>query len=617
MCGLAGASLKSNSSIPTAAFEHALQVLAHRGPDSSGFQHIRNQESGDVVLLHTRLSIIDLDSRSNQPFKDDDCSLIFNGEIYNFRSLRAELQQDGHRFRTEGDTEVLFVGLKAQGRNFLSKIDGMFSIAFHDKRENRILLARDYFGEKPLYYLLNSGELFWGSEPNAVWALSGIKPTPNIVKLQEFIVSGYKSVFKDGKTFFENLVELKRNSWVAFDLGSRELASGEIEPELRPSSGFESHSGGMLSVGELHETLISTLGRRLFANAPAGIALSAGVDSMLIWQLARELGYEDLKTFHIDSGDSRYSERADLELERRSVRNHVVVKARKSGVLKQIQAMVSNRGAPVLTPSSLVHNQLMEAVASEGIKVILGGVGADELFTGYYDHHLLAIAGVSANSPELLESEILAWREKVVPNVRNPSLQDPLRYINNHAVRDHIYFRQEEFQEKLGLNIRSVFSEQTHDSSLLRGRMMNELYYETVPVMLAEEDRNAMQFSIENRSPFLSKELLALSFRYSDQELIGQGMTKRPLRQLLHRYSPRVASNPRKVGFNAPPSSQLAQDRDEVIDYLMVYSSQLGVKMTQGLALELTEAEKPNSEGKLLLSLLGSCIFLAECENQG
>ena len=563
-------------------------------------------------MQHARLSILDLNDRSNQPFSDDDCHLTFNGEIYNYKELRSSLENMGLSLETEGDTEVLFLGLKHFGRDFLSELDGMFSICFFDNRKRSLLLARDYFGEKPLYFLKEGPDLFWGSEAEAVFAISGKEPQINYLKLQRFLIEGYKGVFKNSNTFFTNLDQLNANSWMEFDVELRTIETGQIEQPIQQTQSAMTSQALFARQASLEATIEDVVSRRLLADVPLAIALSGGVDSMLLYHLAVKMGQNEIFSFHIDTPDDRYSEASYVNNYVQDPRNHYVIRPDSDSTLERIRSMVRRRGGPVLTPSALVHNRLMEAISQRGLKVVLGGVGADELFTGYYDHHLLSFARKDLSNSKDLFQEVTAWEKNVKPYVRNPLLSDPDRYIKNPKVRDHIFFRADEYRAALGVDVTSVFTENDYGLSLLRTRMMNEMYCETVPVMLEEEDRNAMQFSIENRSPFLAKNLLRAALTFSDSELLSNGLAKRPLRNILMKYAPDVAFNSRKIGFNSPVAEQLEAERSNALGLLMDVSPKIGLTIDFNFAKRLTSPGNLNSDSKLLLSLLSSCMFVQE-----
>jgi asparagine synthase (glutamine-hydrolysing) len=611
MCGLAGALTFSNVVSPD-KIGAALAQLEHRGPDFSSVRQFSDPRWGYLNLIHTRLIVIDLSADSNQPFTRGDCSLIFNGEIYNYLELRSDLIRVGIELSTSGDTEVLFEGIRHYGVAFLSRIDGMFSLAFFDGRTQKVILARDYFGEKPLYFLETDGEFFWSSEPATIWTLSGMQPRVNSAKIGDFLVAGYKSVFKTQETFFEDLSQVPSNSWLEIDLSSRRVTRGEIEPRIAAANAPLGDGRDYAEKLEaLEDCIVRTFKRRFLSDVPIGLALSGGVDSMLIYAIAMELKIVDLEVFHVMNTDERYSETALFEEVMGDTRR-TYVHPSETGGLSQIRAMVRTRGGPVLTPASLIHNTLTKTVSESGTKVLLGGVGADELFSGYYDHHLQGLLGTMTANPAALANEIAEWSRLVKPHVRNPFLANPNLYMENKDFRDHIYFRSRHYFEKLGARGVPKFIESLHSSSLLRNRMANELYYETVPVMLEEEDRNAMQFSIENRSPFLSKELLRVSYSFSDFELVSGGLAKKPLRIILEKSNPKVALNSRKVGFNAPIAPQLLANKAEITELIMAYAPAMGISPELDYVDGLFQLDGPNSDSKTLLSLAACAIFIDE-----
>ena len=205
MCGIAGhIGTQAIDEERTAA---ALGLMMNRGPDhqdSVAFRH------GDlhVSLLHSRLSIIDLEPRSDQPFTIGDCTLVFNGEIYNYIELRQRLRARGVSFRTESDTEVLLQSYLTFGADCVSDFEGMWAFAIYDRRSGVLLLSRDRFAEKPLYYAQTGRGVFFGSEVKFIRALMGRRPPPNLRHLSRYLVNGYKSLYKTSDTFFEGVCEV-------------------------------------------------------------------------------------------------------------------------------------------------------------------------------------------------------------------------------------------------------------------------------------------------------------------------------------------------------------------------------------------------------------------------
>src|SRR5919106_1926124 len=207
MCGIAG--YVGDAPLDGARGGRTLELMRHRGPDDATHRAFDTPDWRRVELLHTRLTTIDLDPRSNQPLRVGNRWIAYNGELYNYVEVRRRLEEAGVGFRTSSDTEVLLSALVHGGIDALDGCEGMWAFAAYDEGDGTLLLSRDRFGEKPLYLLRDGDRLYFGSEAKFVFALAGRKPAVNLRQLQRHLVNGYKSLYKSGETFFEGLEELE------------------------------------------------------------------------------------------------------------------------------------------------------------------------------------------------------------------------------------------------------------------------------------------------------------------------------------------------------------------------------------------------------------------------
>jgi asparagine synthase (glutamine-hydrolysing) len=250
----------------------------------------------------------------------------------------------------------------------------------------------------------------------------------------------------------------------------------------------------------------------------------------------------------------------------------------------------------------------MAAVHAAGHKVSVSGTAADELFSGYYDHHLFHLREVALDPVTLA-----AWRAHVAPLVRNPYLSDPERFVRDPHFRDHIYLGADEFRDYLTVPFDEGFDEAAFTGDLLRNRMLNELFHEAVPVILHEDDLNAMSFSIENRSPFLDRALFEHSLTIPTRHLIRDGRAKAVLREAMRGIVPdKILDNRRKVGFNAPIHA-LLDTADPAVRAELLADSPLWEHVRRDRVIPLFDKPSlPNSESKLLFNLLNVKLFLEE-----
>ncbi len=604
MCGIAG---YFGAHLPTEDRLHAgSKALSHRGPDGEGL-YLKRAGDSSIALIHRRLAIIDLDPRSNQPFQFDSSVLIFNGEIYNYLELRQELQSLGHQFLTKGDTEVLAHALRQWGEAAQDKLEGMWAFAWYDERNGRLLLSRDRFGEKPLYIWRRDGGMYFASEVKGLVALVGEVPAVNQEHLIRYMVNGYKALYKGDDTFFCEIEELSSGTCLFLSQENQ----GRLKTYWRPSCSEDESLTYSDAVAATREALINAVRLRLRSDVPLAFCMSGGVDSNTLLATARRILDCDVHGFTITNTDERYEEQAlvDQAVQDLNIR-HMAVKLEKGNFLKQLQALIIAHDSPISTISYYVHSQLMQRMASEGYKVTISGTGADELFTGYYDHHNLYLYEV-ANNSDLHERSLAAWQQHQSGVVRNPHLQDPDLYLKNPDFRDHIYLKNDMFSSWLHRSWSEPFTETQYDSGLLRNRMLNELFAEVVPVILHEDDLNAMSFSIENRSPFLDRKLFELAYSIPVRHMMREGSAKAVLRDAMRGIVPDpILDNRRKVGFNAPILDLVdirdAETRAVLLDDGPVYT----VIRKDKIEALLKQDQLPNSASKFLFSFINVKLFM-------
>lgn len=606
MCGIAGYFGKQ---IPEKrCLVAAANTLGHRGPDGEGFYTVTGY-SHEVALVHRRLAIIDPNSRSDQPFLVDKGVLVFNGEIYNYLELRRELSLLGHEFKTDGDTEVLARALRQWGEGALDRLEGMWAFAWYDERDQTLLLSRDRFGEKPLYLWQKKDELFFASEVKALVALANQWPEINQNHLIRYLVHGYKGLYKTSETFYAGVEELPRASNLRI---SRE-AKKEIKLYWTPQPKIDESMSYNQAVEATRNALIAAVGLRLRADAPLAFCMSGGVDSNSLISIARRVYDYDVHGFTIMNTDQRYEEE---EFVTHAVKDlgirHTRVFLKSKGFVDNLRSLVLQHDAPISTISYYLHWQLMQAMSNEGYKISISGTAADELFTGYYDHHNLYLYQVS-NDKSLHAEALEAWRKHQAGIVKNPYLQDPDLYIKNPSFRSHIYLNNDLFSSWLKEPWEESFTEVDYGVDFLRNRMMNELFTEVVPVMLNEDDLNAMAFSLENRSPFLDRKLFDVAFSIPTKYLIQDARAKAVLRDAMRGIVPQpVLDNRRKVGFNAPILDLLDFNDSQVCDYFLDDSPIYHIVQKEHIEKLITKSDISNSSSKYLFNFLNVKIFLEE-----
>jgi asparagine synthase (glutamine-hydrolysing) len=608
MCGIAG--YVGTRRVDDLAVATCVAALQQRGPDEDGVKRFEISADRQVCLINRRLRIIDLDARARQPFEYRGRWITYNGELYNYVELKRELAARGAQFRTGSDTEVLAAAIAIDGRRALDYCEGMWAFAAYDERERSLLLCRDRFGEKPLYLYRDATGLYFASETRALRTLVGRALRPNYRQLTRYLVNGYKSLYKSGETFLDGVTELPAGSWLHIDREGRETAGRYWTPSIAPEPDMQ-YADAVTGTRSHLEKAVSI---RLRADVPLAFCLSGGVDSNAIAAIAqRACGY-DVHGFTVVDPDPRYNEDELATLAARALGiRHTRMEVTRRNFLEELREQVKYHDAPVATISYFVHWQLMQRIAADGYRVSVSGTGADELFSGYYDHHLFYLAAIQGDGARLAEAR-REWETHIKPMVRNPFLADPDRFVKTPSFRDHIYLDAEAFSGFLREPWREPFVEHSYPAvDGLRNRMLNEMFAESVPVILHEDDLNAMFYSIENRSPFLDRSLFEFAGSIPTRHLIQRGFAKSVLRDAVRDLVPAaIVDNRRKIGFNASINSLLDTGAGPVRDELLSDHPIFTLVKREAIAALLDQRELPNSQSKFLFYFINARLFLEQ-----
>jgi asparagine synthase (glutamine-hydrolysing) len=560
MCGIVGIVAAPGGSLPNAVVAQAMNAaLTHRGPDDEG-----SYCDGQAMLGMRRLSIIDL-AEGHQPVRNEDGSVqaVFNGAIYNYRELRGELEARGHRFYTRSDTEVIVHGYEEWGDDGFARLDGMFGIALWDRRARALILARDRFGEKPLFYSLQAGEageaggrLLFASELKSLLAVPGFKREIAPEAVRSYVCFGYVptpgSIFRDvhklppghSLRFVDGRLDLRR--YYRLDLESKhELGEREAEEQL---------------AGLLDEAVKS----RLVSDVPFGAFLSGGLDSSVVVALMSRHLQQPVRTFSIGFRESHYNELSDA----RRVAKHLGTEHHelvvKPNAVELLQQLVWYLDEP-FADSSAVPTYLVAKLAREQVKMVLTGDGGDEAFAGY-DRYLrfLALERAGPLKPAAATAAKIAGRW--VPGSRGYRLariaerlrqEFPESYLSGVALT-----RADVADRILGDAVRAdgadhygVLAEVARAFSSLRplDRCVSIDFASYLPDdILVKLDRMAMANSLEGRSPFLSHRLVEFAVGLPRSLRVRDGRGKYLLRRAAARWlPPEVLSKP-KQGFAIP-----------------------------------------------------------------
>lgn len=602
MCGIAG--ILGGAPLDEAAHAATLAALEHRGPDASALW------SGELAgkpltLFHSRLSIIDPQERSDQPFRRDGIVLVYNGEIYNFEAIRDELMRLGHRFETLGDTEVIVEAYRAWGTQAVQRFEGMWAFALADLNKGLLWLSRDRFGEKPLCLMNSGGAFYFASETGALWQMAGCRAAPNHTQLRRYLVNGYKSLGKGSDTFYEQVRELPP----ACNLVLTETNEPAEErywqlcyvPVAMRREEAENEAARLLE---------ASLRLRLRSDVPLAFCLSGGIDSStLVGMAAGRLGY-DVHAYSVYDSDSRYDESDNVESTVAAIGcRHFVARTSKEGFRDRLTELIAARDQPFATLSFYLTSFLCERVRQDGYKVALTGNGADELFTGYYDHFNFWLASLPAEAD--IDRHVREWQDSYGRFVRNPVLRDPLVFRNDPTRRDHIYLNRETFNALLVNPLDEDFHEQKYSDDLLHSRMLNEIRHEALPPQLHENDLIFMHYAIENRTPYLDRHLAEFLFSAPLEHLVVDGYPKWLLRAAGEGlYPDSIRLDKRKRGFNASITSLFDPADADNQAWLLEDGPLFELIDKQRLRKMLGDPVEQNSLSKFLFSIINAKIFL-------
>jgi asparagine synthase (glutamine-hydrolysing) len=560
MCGICGLISRAGDSAPDrAVLERMSARLAHRGPDSSGVI-----EAEGAALAARRLSIIDLPG-GDQPVSNEDRSvwLVQNGEIYNYRELRDELEAKGHRFASHGDTEVLVHLYEELGLDFVSRLRGMFAIAVWDSARRRLVLARDRFGIKPLYYGEAGGTFCFASELTALLAQPAFSKQIDPRALQAYLA--FNSI-PAPLTIFRAARKLPAGSLLTHEDGETRVRR-YARPAPAPADELRGGSAGELAP-ELLEVLRNSVRAHLVADVPVGVTLSGGVDSGGITALAaQESGYR-VKTFSIGFEESSFNEleTARLVARRYGTDHHELVLRPEVTELLPKLAMAFDEP---LGDSSALPTYLVSELAAGEVKVALSGEGGDELFGGYYTYvaDLLAarvwpLAVIARPLAELLPSSDAKigfdYRAKRFTRAaRLPPLERHHAWKEIFSEPDRAALIAAEAPAWDPLEpYRARYAETEGAEQLARLQDLDLGVY-LVDDLLVKTDRSSMAHSLELRVPYLDQEVADFALALPTRLKVRGFAKKRLLRRALAPLLPREVVRGRKQGFSVPVAAWL------------------------------------------------------------
>jgi asparagine synthase (glutamine-hydrolysing) len=566
MCGICGLVTGQGEPLNTAAAREMRDVLTHRGPDGGhemDFSYKGARGEGRVWLGHRRLKIIDLSSRADQPMSSEDgaVAVVYNGEVYNFRELRRQLEHAGHSFRSDGDAEVILRSYLEWGEDCVRRLDGMFAFAIWDGRTDVLLLARDRTGKKPLFYAATSAGLAFASEIQALLTVPWVTSRIRQASIAEYLRLGY---VRTPHTMHEGILQLPPASLARVVPGSAPVVREYWDPlpdrqDLRPTPEM---------LERVRELVRASVGRRLVADVPLGALLSGGVDSSIVVGLMAEALDEPVRTFCIGfTDDASFDERAYARtVAERFGTEHVemVVQTDPIGMLDRL---IWLHGQP-FGDASAIPTYLVSELASQHVTVALNGDGGDEVFGGY---DRFAAAAVASRTPAPLAAAALGLVSRLPAGSgyfdasrRAARLFEGYRLPIHQRYEDWASILSEDVIHELGCAGQGVVPRAGMAGSLAdcyarAGNLsvLDQLFYANFKTYLPDDlavkmDRMSMAHSLEARSPFLDTALVEYLARLPARYKVGIRRPKPLLRRAFGPLLPDVIWNRRKHGFNVP-----------------------------------------------------------------
>jgi asparagine synthase (glutamine-hydrolysing) len=570
MCGIVGiASFRQAVFSFEKNLTEAVKKLSQRGPDFSNIFMSQN-----VALGHTRLAIIDTSAEANQPFFDESKNvvIVFNGEIYNFKEIKKNLEQKGYTFKTKSDTEVLLYLYIDEGVNFLHQINGDFAFAIYDKRNETLLIARDRYGVKPLYYTFLDGRLHFSSEIKGLLPLLNFIPEMN---WEAFLLYLQLNYIPAPLSIYNNIYKLKPGQYIIFKNNEYKIKTYYEIPENINEQITEN-----LAIETFRNLLSESVNKRLISDVPIGCFLSGGIDSSIITAIAKELK-PDIETFTISFKDnSFFDESSDAEIVAKHLKTyHHTIAIEEDNLIELIPDIFNYLDEPFADSSAIAMCALTK-YTKKHITVALSGDGGDELLGGYNKHYAHALAFKYYHFRHLLYP--FSGLLKILPQSRGSIFSNKIRQLKkfsdglkfNHTER---YWHWATTLHKSDLNklLKKCYENSDFscflktDAFTLHNVLLNDLHLVLPNDMLYKTDFTSMMNSLEVRVPMIDKDLVNFTVTLPINYKIKSKDRKIILKKAFGHLLPQSTLNKPKQGFEVPLQQWL---KKSLVNLLSQYS---------------------------------------------
>ena len=575
MCGIAGILNFDNSKVNPEIANVIKSSLEHRGPDFSKVDYINE----NVAMIHSRLAIIDLDNRSNQPMFSEDkrFSIVFNGEIYNYKEIRKSLEQKGVSFQTDGDTEVLLKGFIFHGSNILQLLRGQFAFAIHDSYEESFFLARDRVGIKPLYFSIYNDVFIFSSELKAI-ENSGLIPfKPD---LDSYVAYLRHLAVPTSRTGNKNILKLEPGQYLVINK-DKSISKNKYWDPFTFQVDYSITEKDAIS--KVEELLLESVEYRKVSDVEVGLFLSGGLDSSLIGKIMSRNTNSDVKSFNIDYEEHFPGYQGELEQARHAA-SHIDIKLIEDKIqYSDFKQIIDNYS---FYQDDLVGDEvgiplyfLGKSSNNNGIKVVQVGEGADELFYGY--EHWLRFIKLNRFIKPITKArydnfKFSGHRKNMLSNIllnrtsfAGGALGFNLVEIDNlllEGITDEynlVHFVDKKWD--------SYFSSKS--SSLSKWMTLIDLQIRLPELLLMRMDKLVMQSSIEARVPFLDHKLIEFVLTIPEKIIFNDNKTKPLLKKVASKHLPNEIVNRKKQGFRAPVGEWIKKDEKYFYEAINEFNS--------------------------------------------
>ncbi|MDE2027685.1 MAG: asparagine synthase (glutamine-hydrolyzing) [Candidatus Omnitrophica bacterium] len=571
MCGICGIVSFNSKKINSDDLIRMRDTMTNRGPDHGGLEIIDEK----IGLGHRRLKIIDLSQDANQPMCNEDGSVwtVFNGEIYNFQELRPKLEACGHHFKSHSDTEIIVHAYEEWGTDIARHLEGMFAIAIWDNKKRQLLLIRDRFGKKPLYYFIRDGLIYFASEIKAIWAIN-----KQFLKLDLKAVDCYLHHFSTTQDhcIFTDVHKVRPGHFIVFDGNLNVRDSGYWQPSFLKKEKYNEDE----LLDKIDTCLRSAVKKRLVSDVPLGAFLSGGIDSGLVVALAAQLSNKPLQTFSIGFKEQDFNELsyAGMVAKRYKTDHREIIVD--PDFLDILPDLVWEYGEP-FADSSAIPTYFVSKAARQFVTVALTGDGGDELFGGY---PIAKASYYAALSARVLPSRLRESLGKISPakirTVLSYASDDP-KIRHSHSMAFSCKEKKHLYKDPFRGSLEGHHSYHIYENFIDRRLNIidqNLLYTNACRLpndYLIKVDVASMRNSLELRSPFLDYELNVLSESIDPFLKVKNGCQKYLLKKLAERYLPREVIYRPKQGFELPIAHWFRKDLADVFECLVLNDGSL------------------------------------------